>query len=285
MRVEEIITDRIVKLLEQGTPPWHKPWSSRGVLPQNAISRQDYHGINVLMLACAGYKSPYWLTFNQAKTAKGSVRKGEHGSMVVFAKRSSKEVETDAGEIEERTFTVLRYYTVFNVEQTEGCRLNLPELTILTEHEKIDRCEAVYANMPNRPGLRSDSPSRQFQAYYSQTLDYVNLPARHCFHQPEEYYSTLYHELTHSTGHASRLNRETLTQAVKFGDTNYSKEELVAEMGAAFLAGLTGIDLLTIPNSAAYLNSWIRRLRGEPKLVISAAAQAQKAVDYILNRN
>jgi antirestriction protein ArdC len=113
----------------------------------------------------------------------------------------------------------------------------------------------------------------------------VNVPDLSCFDQAEEYYSVIFHELTHSTGHVSRLNRETLTQMVRFGDTNYSKEELVAEMGSAFLAGLTGIDLMTIPNSAAYLASWIRRLRGEPKLVISAAAQAQKAVDFILNRN
>jgi antirestriction protein ArdC len=93
MRVEEIITDRIVKLLKAGTSPWHQPWSSRGVLPKNAISQQDYHGINVVILACAGYKSPYWLTFKRAKEAKGSVKKGEHGLPVVFAKRSSREVE------------------------------------------------------------------------------------------------------------------------------------------------------------------------------------------------
>ena len=219
MRVEEIITDRIVKLLEAGTPPWHKPWSSRGILPKNAISQQDYHGINVVMLACAGYTSPYWLTFKQARDAKGTVKRGEHGLPVVFAKRMSKDVETDDG-LEEKTYTVLRYSTVFNLEQTEGCQLKLPDLTVLTEIEKIDRCEAVYANMPNRPELRSDSPSRRFQAYYSQTLDYINLPARHCFDNPEEFYSTLYHELTHSTGHASRLNRVTITQAVKFGDTS-----------------------------------------------------------------
>jgi antirestriction protein ArdC len=113
----------------------------------------------------------------------------------------------------------------------------------------------------------------------------VNVPEINCFENAEEYYSVVFHELTHSTGHPSRVNRETLTQMVKFGDTNYSKEESVTEMGSAFLAGLTGIDLVTIPNSAAYLNSWIRRLKGDPKLVISAAAQAQKAVDYILNRN
>jgi antirestriction protein ArdC len=285
MRVEEIITDRIVKLLEAGTAPWHQPWSSRGVLPMNAISKAEYHGINVIMLACSGYKSPYWLTFKQAKDAKGTVKKGEHGLPIVFAKRMSKEVETDGGEIEERGYTVLRYSTVFNIEQTEGCKLTLPESTVLTEIEKIDRCEAIYANMPNRPALRSDTPGRRFQAYYSQSADYVNVPDLGCFENAEEYYSVIFHELTHSTGHVSRLNRETLTQMVRFGDTNYSKEELVAEMGAAFLAGLTGIEQVTIPNSAAYLNSWIKRLKGDPKLVISAAAQAQKAVDFILNRS
>ncbi len=284
MRVEEIITERIVKLLEAGTPPWHKPWTVRGVAPTNAISKRPYSGINVLMLASQAYGSPYWLTFKQAKEAKGSVKKGEHGSIVVFAKRDSKEVEGEDGAIEERSYTVLRYYTIFNVEQTEGCNLNLPEPPKLQEHERIERCEQVYANYPGKPELRSDAAMRQFQAYYDRAADYVNVPAIGAFDNPEHYYSVLFHELTHSTGHGKRLNRETLTQALHFGSTNYSKEELVAEMGAAFLAGLTGIEQVTIENSAAYLNSWIGRLKGDPKLVISAAAQAQKAVDYILNR-
>ena len=284
MSVEAIITDRIVKLLEQGTAPWHKPWTVRGQAPANAISKTEYHGINVIMLASAGYKSPYWLTFKQAKETKGTVKKGEHGNMVVFAKRQAKEVETDSGELEERTFTVLRYYTVFNIEQTEGCQVTLPEVPKLAQHERIERCEQVYAEYPGHPEVKHDEPSRRFQAYYAKSADYINLPALNAFEKPEEYYSVLFHELTHSTGHAKRLDRATLTDALRFGDTNYSKEELVAEMGAAFLAGLTGIDLVTIPNSAAYLNSWIKRLKGEPKLVISAAAQAHKAVDYILNR-
>jgi antirestriction protein ArdC len=235
------------------------------------------------MLASQAYASPYWLTFKQAKEAKGTVRKGEHGSIVVFAKRDTKEVGTDNG-LEEKTYTVLRYYTVFNVEQTEGCDLTLPEAPRLAEHERIERCAQVYSNYPVKPELRHDSTSRQFQAYYSKSDDYVNVPAIAAFDNPEHYYSVLFHELTHSTGHVKRLNRETLKDALHFGDTNYSKEELVAEMGAAFLAELTGIEQVTIENSAAYLNAWIRRLKGDPKLVISAAAQAQKAVDNILNR-
>jgi antirestriction protein ArdC len=125
---------------------------------------------------------------------------------------------------------------------------------------------------------------RRFEAYYTASADAVVMPRREAFDSPEFYYSVLFHELTHSTGAVHRLNRPTLNQALKFGDTNYSKEELVAEMGSSFLSGHTGIEQVTLHNSAAYLNSWIRALKGDPKLVIVAAAAAQKATDYILNR-
>jgi antirestriction protein ArdC len=229
-RVEEVITDRIVKLLEAGTPPWHKPWTVRGVAPANAISQRPYSGINVLMLASQAYGSPYWLTFKQATEAKGFVKKGEHGSIVVFAKKSSKDVETDSGDVENRTYTVLRYYTLFNVQQTEGCKLNLPEPPALADHERIERCEQVIGNYPDKPRLTHDSPSRQFQAYYDRVADLVNVPVIGAFENPEHYYSVVFHELTHSTGHSKRLARDTLSQALRFGDTNYSREELVAEM-------------------------------------------------------
>jgi antirestriction protein ArdC len=143
--------------------------------------------------------------------------------------------------------------------------------------------------MPNRPELyhgATESILRgpRLEAYYSPKADRVVMPRREAFDSPELYYSVLFHELTHSTGSKSRLNRETLTQAIKFGDTNYSREELVAEMGSSFLSAHTGIEQVTLENSAAYLASWIRTLKGDPRLAIIAAANAQKAVDYILNR-
>ena len=187
---------------------------------------------------------------------------------------------------------MLRYYTVFNAEQTEGCRLPNDAkdgATFEPTFDPIDACEAIYANMPNRPRLEHDATmavtrGQRFEAYYSSGIDTVVMPRREAFDSPEFYYSVLFHELTHSTGASHRLNRPTLNQAIKFGDTNYSKEEIVAEMGASFLAGHTGIEQVTLTNNAAYLAGWIKALKGDAKLVIVAAAAAQKATDYILNR-
>jgi antirestriction protein ArdC len=188
---------------------------------------------------------------------------------------------------------MLRYYTVFNAEQTEGCRLPADAqdgAPLEPSFSPIEACEAIYANMPNRPRLEYGATTaitrgHRFEAYYTAGSDSVVMPRREAFDSPEFYYSVLFHELTHSTGASHRLNRPTMNQAVKFGDTNYSKEEIVAEMGASFLAGHTGIEQVTLNNSAAYLASWIRVLKGDAKLVIIAAAAAQKAADYILNRH
>ncbi len=221
----------------------------------------------------------------------GHIRKGEHSTPIIFWKWLSREAETDAGEIKERHFPMLRYYNIFNAGQTEGCRLPAdakPDGEGET-FDPIEACEAIYATMPDKPNLyHGATPSilhgRKLEAYYSPGTDRVVMPRREAFDSPAFYYSVLFHELTHSTGAVHRLNRPTLNQALHFGDTNYSKEELVAEMGASFLSGHTGIAQVTLQNSAAYLANWIGALKGDPKLVIVAAASAQKAVDYILNR-
>ncbi len=251
MKVEEVISNRILELLEAGTVPWHKPWANRhtrsDAFPRNAISKRHYRGINVFILASQSYGSHYWLTYKEALALGGHVKAGEHGSPIVFWKWLSREIE------------------------------------------KPEACEAIYANMLSRPGLEHGATlaitrGRKLEAYYSPSTDRVVMPRREAFDSPEFYYSVLFHELTHSTGASHRLNRPTLNQAVRFGDSNYSKEELVAEMGASFLAGHTGIEQVTLRNSAAYLDSWIRALKGDAKLVILAAAAAQKATDYILSR-
>jgi len=296
MKVEEIITERIVKLLETGTVPWHKPWANRQTgadgFPRNAVSKRHYRGINVFILASQSYGSPCWLTYKEALALGGHVKAGEHGTPIVFWKWLSREIEKPDGSIDEKSFPMLRYYTVFNSEQTEGCRLPadardgaMPEPSF----DPIEACEAIYANMPNRPSLEHGATiaithGRRLEAYYSPGNDTVVMPRREAFDTPEFYYSVLFHELTHSTGAVHRLNRPTLNQALKFGDTNYSKEELVAEMGSSFLAGHTGIEQVTLTNNAAYLDSWIKVLKGDAKLVIVAAAAAQKAVDFALNR-
>jgi antirestriction protein ArdC len=170
---------------------------------------------------------------------------------------------------------MLRYYTVFNLEQTTG--IETPMELHKQTFQPIERCEALVTSMPQRPTLHHGEP----RAYYRPSVDAINMPRPELFDSPEEYYSTLFHELTHSTGHARRLNRPTLTDLCPFGSTNYSKEELVAEMGAAFLCGICGIENRTVDNSAAYIASWLRVLKHDKQMVILAAAQAQRAADFI----
>ena len=268
--VYEIVTEQVIKQLESGVAPWRKPWHT--LPPANLISKKPYRGINVFLLGFSGYGSQYWLTFNQAKQLGGNVSRGEHGTKIVFWKCNTRETETADGEIEERRSAFLRYYTVFNLEQTEG----LKALLRLPPAFPIESAEEIVAGMPNPPAFEQDS-----RAAYIPSRDKVTMPFRTAFDSQAEYYSTLFHELTHSTGHAKRLGREGLEKLQPFGSEDYSKEELVAEMGSAMLCGVAGIEQATISNSAAYLRSWINKLKADSRLVVSAARAAQEAADYI----
>ena len=279
MDVYQIITDRLLAILEQGTVPWRKPWnygSERG--PLNLVSKRHYQGINCFLLACTQYGSPYWLTFRQAQQLGGNVRKGEKASPVIFWKIYEK-ADSQADDSKKR-LPVLRYYSVFNIEQCDGITAPAPDVTTWHEHNPIDAAELVQLSMPNRPAVYIGG----IRACYSPIRDNVHIPELFRYERAEEYYSVLFHELAHSTGHQTRLNREGVTGNHFFGDAVYSREELVAEMTAAFLCGHVGIENVTLANSAAYLQSWIKTLRGDKRLAITAAAQAQKAADYILNR-
>jgi antirestriction protein ArdC len=268
--VYEIVTERILGELEKGEVPWRKPW--RTLSPVNLVSEKAYRGVNVFLLALAGYGSPYWLTFNQAKQLGGNVRKGEHGTKIVFWKCNHYETETEDGEVEERKSAFLRYYVVFNLEQTEG----LKALLTLPPTRPIESAEAIVSGMPNPPAFEQD-----FRAAYIPSKDTVTMPSRTAFASQAEYYSTLFHELTHSTGHAKRLGREGFDTPQMFGSESYSREELIAEMGSAMLCGVAGIEQNTVANSAAYLKTWISRLKSDSRLIVQAASAAQKAADYI----
>jgi antirestriction protein ArdC len=240
--------------------------------PANLITKKLYRGINVFLLAVRGYGSPYWLTFNQARQLGGNVRKGEHGAKIVFWKSLIHETQTDDGEMEERKSAVLRYYTVFNLEQTEG----LKALLTLPFAAPMESAESIVNGMPNPPAFEQDA-----QAAYIPSRDVVTMPSWSAFDSQAEYYSTLFHELTHSTGHTKRLAREGFDNSQRFGSESYSREELIAEMGSAMLCGVAGLAQSTLDNSAAYLRGWMNRLRGDSRLVITAASAAQKAADYI----
>jgi antirestriction protein ArdC len=278
--VYEVITSRIIKQLESGTAPWQKPWKASGKsgVPRNLITNREYRGINVWILLSSGYASPCWLTYRQARELGGHVRQGEGGFPVVYWKFGKREVQ-DGDDIVEKPSVLCRYYTVFNVEQCDGLKIRPPESgEDKPQVQPIEECDRVVADWKQKPTITHGGGC----ASYSKSLDLVQMPERSCFDNAENYYGTLYHELIHSTGHPTRLNRSTLTGFERFGDHNYSREELVAEMGAAFLCGITGIENKTINNSAAYLANWLDALKNDSRLVLIAASQAQKAADLIL---
>lgn len=280
MNVYEIITNRIIETLEQGEVPWKKTWNAQTQAPRNLISGKLYSGINVFLLLSARYQSPYWLTYKQATEKGGTVRKGEKGYPIVFWSKTEKK-DQQTGEVKEVGF--LRYYTVFNVAQIDGLEnVPQPETYTVSEDgaEAVDAAELIVASMPDRPQITHGHT----RACYSPAWDRVEMPVAVAFDGPAEYYSTLFHELTHATGHENRLNRHQTIKNHNFGSADYSKEELVAEFGSAFLCAEAGISPAVIDNQAAYIQGWLKALKNDSKLLINAAAQAQKAADWIMNR-
>jgi len=271
----DIVTERIIEHLNQGVVPWQKGWIGGG-RPCNLVTGKPYRGINVFVLGLSGYSSRYWLTFNQARKKGGSIGKGEKGTPVVFWKWLEKEVkDPETGKKTTDRIPLLRCYTVFNLEQTRG--IKEPELADKPQISPIDAAQKIIRNMPRRPAMVPGRPA------YDAGADIVSLPAFERFTCAEEFYSTAFHELAHSTGHGSRLGRKEVVEAAFFGDPDYSKEELVAEMAAAFLCNEAGIAPQTLANNAAYIQHWLKAFNDDRKMLVCAAAAAQKAADFILN--
>lgn len=278
------ITDRIMEELERGCVPWHRPWktSSDGVrVPTSFVSKKPYRGVNTFLLALsrfkAGYDSNYWLTFKQIQALGGNVT-GQHSEMVVFWKLLEKPAENPTPENEMDYIPMLRYYRVFNLDQVTG--IKKPMLENVPVFQPIGEADQIASKYQEQIAVTHGGS----RAYYQPSTDSITMPERETFDSPEEYYSTLFHEFTHSTGHESRLNRSGITETHFFGDEIYSKEELVAEMGAAMLCGVVGTENKTIKNSVSYIQSWLGKLSDDKKLVVHAAAAAQKAADFILGR-
>jgi antirestriction protein ArdC len=273
-----MITNKILDKMKTGIVPWRRPWKFQ--LPQNLVSKRPYHGVNLLILSLNEFESPYYVTFHQAKQLGGSIKKGEHGTPVVFWKLFET-LDINVGNEEEKTKIIpyLQYSTVFNLSQTEGIKApkNAPQplvsLAVCEEIIKgfIDKPETVHTSLP--------------RAYYQPIPDKVHMPVKTSFISNEEYYATLFHEYVHATGHEKRLNRYKQEYTnFDFGSKDYSHEELVAELGSAFLCAEEQIDNSVIDNNAAYLTSWLKVLEGDNKLIIYVSAKAGKAVDYIRNR-
>ena len=283
--VYQTVTNNILAALENGIIPWRKPFkTSFSPIPFNFSTNKVYRGINVFLLnlACLryGYPTNIWLTFNQAKQMGGNVKKGQTSENILFWKskliREQKiNQDNEVTESIKKVF-VARIYNVFNIEQVEGIE---KDSKIQTQIPRIGSCDQVYANYP----VVKPSVNLGLQAMYIPTFDQIRIPVMQDFVSTSDYYATLFHELVHSTGHATRLNREGITEAKSTDMIRYSKEELIAEMGASFLCAFTSIENSDLTNnSVAYLQSWLQVFKQDKTMLVKAASQAQEAVDFIL---
>lgn len=264
---------------EQGIIPWKKPWSEGGA-PQNLFTRRPYRGINIMLLASSGYTENFFVTPKQLKEVGASAKPDEKPHIVVYWNwNNEKESGEEKAEAEAKKKTpILRYYRVFNIAQCNDIpESQIPSVT--REAYPIPACEKVVNEMQNKPKILH----KENRAFYNPLLDFVNMPTKKNFDSDESYYATLFHELIHSTGHLSRLNRRGLIEMEEFGHDRYSFEELVAEIGACYMESLTGIAPKQFEQNVAYINGWLQRLKNDKKFIIQASAFAQKATDYILN--
>lgn len=282
--VYEMVTERIIAMLEQGEIPWDRPWTGAGRYAIKRTTGKPYSILNQFLLGNPGE----YLSFNQCRKEGGKIKKGAKAKIVVFwkviecdRKDSKGNVMLDSqGKVKTTMVPLLKYMNVFHIDDCEGLKPRNYE-EVLREFDPIDEAEKVISGYVQRSGIKFEH-IKQGRAYYNPGEDKVVLPIKEQFKGESGYYATAFHELTHSTGHEARLNRIGNGVAA-FGDETYSKEELVAEIGSASLMKILGIETDgSIRNNAAYIQSWIKALKNDKKLIVSAASKAEKAVEMIM---
>lgn len=275
--VYQMVTDRIIAELEKERIPWRKCWSGSRSGAYNRITKKPYSLMNQMLLGQSGE----WATYKQWQELGGHIRKGEKASFVTFWKLQPYEETNADGETEVKQIPLLRYYNVFHISQVDGVEpLEKPELNTVEPIAEAERIKEAYKEreyIQIKEIVSND-------AFYSPSGDYIQVPCREQYQEANEFYSTLFHEMIHSTGHKSRLNRLTTGTDARFGSQVYSKEELCAELGSAMILNQIGIETPeTFTNSTAYIQSWLKVLKNDNKFIVSASSKAQKAVEYILN--
>lgn len=273
--IYEEITNRIINQLENGIIPWHKPWSGIASGAYNRVSKKPYSLLNQMLLKHDGE----YATYKQWSDLGGKVRKGEKSEIVVFWKILQVEENKD-GKIEKKSIPLLKYINVFHVSQVDGVE---PKNIKPIEHKPIEEAEKIKNDYANRENI-SIKELITDRAFYSPLKDYIQVPCKEQYKDIMEFYSTLFHEMIHSTGHRDRLGRlDCSIKLASFGSEDYSKEELIAEIGAAFLMNHIGIESSkTFKNSAAYIQSWLEVLKNDNRFIVSASSKAEKAMKYIL---
>jgi antirestriction protein ArdC len=284
-KVYQDINNKVMAELAKGNIFWRRPWNPHGWYPMNFTSNKRYRGWNFFYLQYAisehQFPTPWFVTFKQAQALGGSVKKGSKGFPIVkWIEPDKPQPEAanpgvDEQEHKRRLFPV--NYVVFNVDQTEG--LNIPQAPpVPTSFDKIAGCEVLLDSMHDLPKIVMSDDC----AAYNWRVDRVHMPKPEQFPIREEYYSTLFHELIHATGHPKRLNRPGIVESDGFGGPKYTREELVAEFGAAYLCGITRIAPKTLTNSVAYIESWLKGIKDDPTILLKATSNAQAAIDYLL---
>ena len=276
--VYEMVTERIIEQLEQGVIPWEKPWTGIRSGAYNRISKKSYSLLNQMLLK---HKGEY-ATFKQWQDLGGHVRKGEKSEIVVFWKIQPIEEEKEDGTKEVKQIPLLRYFNVFHISQVDGVEPLSKDA--LNELEPIEKAESILYSYWTKENITVEHVAGD-KAYYSPSLDMIHLPLFEQFISANEYYSTAFHESIHSTMKESRCDRaeDRKGKLVAFGSNEYSKEELVAEIGSASLMNIIGIETnKSFRNSSAYIQNWLSVLKNDVKFIVSASSKAEKAVDYIL---
>ena len=278
LNVYQIVTGRIIKELEKGLIPWRKPWIDIRLQSgaYNRVSKKPYSLMNQMLLGLEGE----YATYKQWNALGGTLKENARSEIVVFWKMQVIQEEKENGEIEEKQIPFLRYYRVFHISQIDGIEpLPKPEIPQVEGIKAGDQLIEEYASREKIQIKETISN----EAFYNPRKDMIVIPQKGQFQEINEFYSTIFHEMVHSTGHSTRLNRDTMGKA-SFGTNLYSREELVAETGSAMLMNIVGIETPgTFNNSAAYIQSWITHLQQDEKLIVTASAKAEKAVRYILN--
>lgn len=273
--IYEEITNRIINQLENGEIPWHKPWHGVTSGAYNRVSKKPYSLLNQMLLMHDGE----YATYKQWSDLGGTVRKGEKSEMVVFWKIFQVEEEENGKKVK-KSIPLLKYINVFHVSQVDGVE---PKSLKPIEHNPVEEAEKIKSDYADREHLLIEELITN-RAFYSPSRDYIQVPCKEQYDNVNEFYSTLFHEMVHSTGHKDRLGRlDANAKLASFGSEDYSKEELIAEIGSAFLMNHVGIETSkTFKNSAAYIQSWLKVLKDDNRFIVSASSKAEKAMKYIL---
>ena len=287
----QVITDKILDEIEKtGKLNWVKEWKTKrgtNVFPMNGISKKRYEGINFFLLSMHDYVNPYWLTYKQVEQLGGNVRKGEKSTMIVFWKLNEYTKTNEATQQDEvKKVPILRYYNVFNVEQCENITIEadkVPEVEY-NDNQKIEIAQNIVDSYQTREAINYDIKESD-RAYYRPSTDSITMPLIGQFNSSQAFYSTFFHEISHSTGHQKRLNRKEVVETTYFGSCDYGTEELTAELTSAFICAEIGISNETTErNSVAYLKNWKNAIKGDKKLFLMASQRASKSAKYILNK-